>query len=347
MRVPDVVQMRSTRGLLRSLEVVAALLGLASLSCSDRMDLATRPTAATEPTSVSTTTALPDPNTQPGYYPLTTGNRWTYQDDVAVQRFPDSAGSLPPPEQFQSEVLVEITPPATIDGRDYLGEVTTITTPGSVSVQYYRPLRQDATGLYEWSPARVGFAQRVTRPVPGPSPHTARIAVPAGRSAAVHAAYEQAARRLEERVAAVEASIGRGAAAFRMTVPPTTGPAEIIRLRYPLEIKSQWRIRNDRRFTASAVVVGQEALDLPSGRLLGWRLEVDSDALGPRDYMRLWYGTAGFLQQVAHLEVDAVDQTGSVIGTYTWDERQQLTEYQLAPPSSTHPSPAWPPRRPK
>jgi hypothetical protein len=157
----------------------------------------------------------------------------------------------------------------------------------------------------------------------------------------------QAARRLEEKVAAVEASIGRGAAAFRMNLPPTTGPAEIIRLRYPLASKSQWRIRNDRRFISSVVVVGQESLDLPSGRLLGWRIEVASDALGPRDYFRMWYGTAGFLQQVAHYEIDAVDQTGSVIGTSTWDERQQLTEYQLAPPSTTHPSPAWPPRRPK
>lgn len=311
------------RRLPRSARFAAALLVFASLSCSDRHDLATRPTVATEPTGAS---AVPVPSSsQPGFYPLTTGNHWSYREEAVYQLYRDSVGALPPPEHYVSTSTVDIGAPATADGRDYLGEVTTIFGAGPPTT-FTTLVRQDATGLYEWSP----FRTRV------------RVPVPAGRSPAETRVYAAAALELEARIAAV-ARVGAGA--FRL--PPTASPSEVTRLRYPLEFKSQWRISTDRRFNSSAVVVGQESLDLPPGRLLGWRLDVISDALRPTDYLHMWYGTAGFLQQVSHFEVPATDASGNVIGNVVYDDRQWLTDYQLAPPSTSHPSPAWPPRRPK
>jgi hypothetical protein len=307
------------------------------------MERTTRPTVATDPASApqsaSANTASASGASQPGFYPLTVGNRWVYQQDVVVQLFPDSAPP-PPLERSQASVVREILEPASFDGREYLVELTTTTRPGGVVDHWYSPLRQDMTGLYEWSPlvgpgVATGGSARV-------------VAAPAGRSPAEHAAYVVAARRLEERIAVVEAALGRGGvAAFGMHLPPTTAPTEVIRLRYPLELKSQWPIRTDRRFGSSAAVVGRERLDLPAGSLLGYRIAVSSDALGPHDFVHMWYGTAGFLQQVSHYEVDAVDRGSNVIGRYVFHEVQRLQSFELVnqPPISTLPS--RPPRRPK
>src|SRR5262245_26378777 len=329
MRVHDLVSTPGTRGPLRSIEVIAALLGLVSLSCSDRMDLATRPTAATEPASASTTVTAGDPNTQPGYYPLTVGNRWLYREDIVVLLAPDSAPP-PPTQEFHNEFSRTITPPELYDGRWYLGEL-------NEPQLYYLPIRQDVTGLYEWSPIFLGE--------PAAARPTARIAVPTGGSPARVAALQGAVRGLEDRIARVHAEIG-AAPALNLPLPPTQTASEVVRLRYPLVPKATWRLREDRRFDARAVVIGQETLDLPLGRRVGHRIQVISDALGPRDFVTMWYGPAGFLQQVEHYEFDAIDPFGNFLKV-RYDGRQQLTALELAPSGNPPPPPIWPPRRPK
>jgi hypothetical protein len=317
-----------------ALPLAAALLSLVSLSCSDRHDLATRPTVAVETPSTSAGVLAPVLDAQPGFYPLATGNHWSYEQEVVVQL---NVPNPPPPERYVSVSTVEILTPATFDGREYLGELTTYSGPG-IPQQYYAPVRQDVTGLYEWSPVIQGA--RVASPRPA-----LRIAVPAGRSPAEHAALERAARKLEAKIAAVEASLGsRTPAGFAMTLPPTLTASEVTRLRYPLAAKSEWPIRQDRRFHASARVVGQETLNLPPGSLPAYRIQILSDALGPGDFVTWWYGSAGFLQEVQHFEIQAVDSLGNLAGRYLWDERNVLTSYQIPPP---HEVPPWPPRRPK
>lgn len=319
------------------LPLAAALLSLVSLSCSDRHDLATRPTVAVETPSTNADVVAPAPGTQPGFYPLATGNHWSYTEEV-VQQLVDVPDPRPP-ERTESFSTVEILETATFDGREYLGELTTIYGPGGAQQLYY-PVRQDATGLYEWSP--VFPVERGATPRPA-----MRIAVPAGRSPAEHAALELAARRLEEKIAAAEASFGgRTAAGLKMSFPPTSTPSEITRLRYPLASKSQWPIRQDRRFHVTARVVGQETLNLPAGQLPAYRIAVISDAFGPNDHVTWWYGSAGFLQEIEHFEFQAIDGSGNLVGRYLYDVRNVLMDYGF-PPTSTHPSPAWPPRRPK
>jgi len=317
-----------------SISVVAAL-SLVSLSCSGRLDPTTRPSVAIDratlaPSASADTVAA----SQPGFYPLTAGNHWVYREEAVVHVFPDSVPP-PPPQTSNAAFTRDILGPETFDGREYLGELTT-----TAVDQWYSPLRQDVTGLYEWSPILMSGTKA--------SGHGFRITAPAGRSPAEQATYERAARRLEERVAAVEASIGRaGVGTLGLRLPPTTAPTEVIRLRYPIELKSRWPIRNDRRFFSTAVVMGRETLDLPAGRLLGYRIDVVSDALGPRDFVHLWYGTAGFLQEIAHYEIDAVDPNANIIGRYIFDERQWLQSFELVPPRPPPPFPFSPPRRPK
>jgi hypothetical protein len=318
-----------------TLPLAAAVLSLASLSCGDRHELATRPTLAVDAPSANPGVLAPPPGRQPGFYPLATGNHWSYTQEVVLQLVdvPDP----PPPERSESSLGIEILQPATFDGREYLGELTTNVGPLPPQ-QRYAPVRQDATGLYEWSPV-----------VPiegGASPQASlRIAVPAGRSPAEHAALELAARRLEEKIAAVEVTLGRRAAAgFKMSLPPTRTQSEVTRLQYPLESKSEWRIRQDRRFNSTARVIGQETLNLPPGPLTGYRVAMISDALGRNDSVTWWYGDAGLLQEVQHFELQATDASGNLVGRYLYEVRQWLTSYEIPPP---HDVPPWPPRRPK
>jgi hypothetical protein len=327
--------MMRVRWLTPSISVVAVLLSLASLSCSGRLDPTTRPrVATTRATGAPWASADTGAASQPGFYPLTAGNRWVYRQEAVVHVFPDSAE--PPPAQTSNAAITrEILGPTIFDGREYLGELTT-----TAVDQWYSPLRQDVTGLYELSTILMSGTK-----APG---HGFRITAPAGRSPAEQAPYERAARRLEERIAAVEASIGRGAAGtLGLRLPPTTAPTEVIRLRYPMEFKTRWPIWNDRRFLSTAVVMGRETLDLPPGPLLGYRIEVVSDALGPRDFVHLWYGTAGFLQEIEHYEIDAVDQNANIIGRYIFDERQWLQSFELVSSRPPLPFPFSPPRRPK
>src|SRR5262252_6410379 len=192
------------------LPLAAALLSLTSLGCGDRHDLATAPTPAVPMASIYADTSVA--GFQPGFYPLATGNHWSYTQEAVAQLI--NVDNPPPPERITSIVTVEILGTATFDGRHYLGEQTTTFGPGGMS-QLYLALRQDATGLYEWSPviavARVASAER---PV--------HIAVPAGRTPAEHAVLEAAARKLEEKIAAVHASLGgRMAAGLAMNFPST------------------------------------------------------------------------------------------------------------------------------
>src|SRR5262245_19721770 len=250
-----------------TLLLAATVVSLASLSCSDRHDLATRPTMAVETPSTNAGGAAQARGAKPGFYPLATGNHWSYTQEVVMQLVgvPDP----PPAAHGISFRNVEIGPPVTIEGREYLGEVTVNDGPGGPQ-PLYAAIRQDATGLYEWSPILPGEG--------GASPSPAlRMAVPAGRSPAEHKALEIAARRLEEKIAALEASLGgRVGAGFAMSRPLARAPGEVTRLRYPLRPKLQWQIREDRRFNSSARVIGQEKLLLPPGPLNGYRIAIVS-----------------------------------------------------------------------
>jgi hypothetical protein len=142
-----------------------------------------------------------------------------------------------------------------------------------------------------------------------------------------------------ERIATIRAAIGGGEVSSEP--PPTAALDELTRLRYPLDIKSRWTVRDDTFFYLAAEVVGADAFELPQGTLRGYRLRMDLRSLGPNDFVRTWYGASGFLQLVSHQEVDAADPHGVIVGRYVFEERERLTDLALVRPSHVAPLPPW------
>ena len=142
----------------RSRWALVALLSISTASCSGRLESTTRPNV--DPLSTSANTVAPASASQPGFYPLAVGNHWTYFSESVFQRITDT-GPLPP-ETYRETLAVEITQAGIFDGRQYLIEQTTILGPNG-GLQLAEPLRQDATGLYEWSPILEGHGRGPAR----------------------------------------------------------------------------------------------------------------------------------------------------------------------------------------
>ena len=326
------------RTLLRPAPLVATLLSLILAGCNGRTDFSTRPTVAGDPplTSPGRLVERPGFATQPGFYPLTVGNRWTYHRESVAQLVPNQ-GEAPPPERGESDYSRSLIGGVELDGRLYLAEEE-FSVPGGEPQGNLILMRQNTTGLYEWSMIRAAADAKAGAFV------APRITVPARRSSAERAAYQQAARRLEARDALLRAATGRGPAAPAGIRPPGVQPWELTRLRYPLAPKARWLIAADPLFPFEAEVIGVETLRLPPGDLRGYRISLQPDFLGPTDHVYVWYGPSGFLQLAAHLEVDAVDQSGAVIGRYVLDQREWLTELTLVGSSPLADGPFGPPR---
>jgi hypothetical protein len=321
--------------LLRPAPLVAALLSLFLAGCSGRADLSTGPVVAGDQTLSIPGRPVERPGfaTQPGFYPLTVGNRWTYHREYVVRLVPNQ-GEAPPPERIESDYLRSIIGGVEFDGRLYLAEEeSSVGGEGNLIL-----MRQNTTGLYEWSMIRAAADPKAS-PVDAPG-----LTIPAGRSSAERAAYEQAGRRLEARVALLGTATRRGPVALSGIRPPGVQPWELTRLRYPLAPKARWPISVGPPFRLEAEVIGAETLRLRPGNLRGYRIRLRPDFLSPADNVYVWYGPSGFLQLAAHMEVDAVDQFGAVIGRYVLDQREWLTDLTLVGSSPLADMPFGPPR---
>jgi hypothetical protein len=306
-----------------------ALMTCVSLGCDSRLEPTTRPsleagrTAGAEP-------AGPRGPSQPGFYPLTVGNRWEYVQHSAYQLIPN-AGPAPPPELMVQVVAREIVGAITIQEKEYLVELT-----GNEGFGSYAYFRQDATGLYEWLPFRSPTAA-VSRG------HDAleKLGLSA-RSPAERDAYRLAAVEMERRIARVHANLGRGAGTLSEPAPPGARTDEWTRLRYPLEFKSRWEVSSTAVFPLAVEVAGVDNLKLPPGTLRGYRLRrLTSVGLGPNDTVLMWYGTSGLLQIVAHVEFDAVDLAGNGVGRYLYDYREYVSSLRLVDPPTIAQVPPW------
>ena len=308
------------RVLRRSVSLPAMLLLLAAPGCGSRVELATRPDSPHHAPTAQV--GVPGAAAQPGFYPLAIGNRWTYQRETIARLIPDE-GVPPEPQMYGSRITREIAASVDFNGREYL--IDRGVSAGGIPESDFL-YRQDATGLYE--------VQAIALPAPAAdlSP-TARRLCAAVQSPAERTAFEQAARRIEARIASVHFGLRGMSAPADLRLPPTARPYELTRLRYPLAAKLRWWIRNDSQFRLSAEVIRQEALDLAPGHLTGYRIRIAREILGPAEYAYVWYGPSGYLQMVGHFELDAVDIGGTRIGRYLVDEREKLVELELVNPS--------------
>ena len=264
-------------------------------------------------------------------FPLQLGNRWHYVDETRIQVVQNGevigVSTVFTRQSEREMVCVEQHPEG-----EYVVERITDTSRDLLGVTWTR-YRQDVGGLYELDiPLDVPPVCPVPLPSPGRERPTAAAMLPdpvmSGRSPAELAAYHVAVVRLRERVATIHALLRSAPPQLDLRLPGSARPGEMTRLRYPLRFKSHWII-GDAPNWLTADVVGVDALDLPAGRATGYRIRMRSNLYGPADVVHLWYGGVGYLQLVGHFEVDAVDQSGAVIGRALMDEREQLTELHL------------------
>ena len=284
---------------------------------------------------------------QPGFYPLEVGNLWFYAYEVTTRIVPLEPGAEYPVVTQTFISSREIMCPDQQNGTQYMVEQVARfgPTPSVLWVRY----RQERTGLFEYDqtlglppPCIAAGTPRPTAAVPATG-LVDRLKVEsflATRPAGEQSAWRAALARLDERVATLHAALGLYPGGSLLPGGPR--PGELTRLRYPLERKARWVIRDDPGVHFDAEVVGHDVLSLEAGRLAGHRIRLESNLFGPQDRVQTWYGRTGYLQLVAHLEVDAVDNGGVRIGTALFDEREALTSYFLRSPRVLGPQP-WSP----
>jgi len=98
-------------------------------------------------------------------------------------------------------------------------------------------------------------------------------------------------------------------------------------LSYPLRPGASWIVRDSPRFVRT--VVGLDMIHVPLGSFPAWALRGDSELFGPNDRVGFWYSRLGLLRIRYHVEADAVDNTGAVIGRVATDSDQSLTGIHL------------------
>lgn len=121
------------------------------------------------------------------------------------------------------------------------------------------------------------------------------------------------------------ASLARGINPF----PPANGPIgpELALLRYPLRRGMRW---DEGGFPLSRkrTVEGVDVLDLPMGRVRGYRIRVGNPDPAASDTTRIWYGRCGELLTVSHLAYPLRDR-GRVIGHVLRHETATLDSVRL------------------
>lgn len=292
-----------------------------------------------EPAPDSTGAVDSDPSTLPrteglaAGYPLRIGNRWIYEGETRMTLLP-SDGSLGPSTVIPWQSAREIVCTEDHSGTPYTVEQRSQVSGGAETVTWVR-YRQDFNGLYELdvaisdppvclaaAPGRAVGAGRAAAP---PDP------VPAGLSAAQQRAYRDALTRLRDRVATIHALLriapSPGPA---LPAPNWARPGELMRLRYPLRFKLQWVLRPGPPFTIFERVEGYESFLLPAGKASGYRIRLFGPLIDQFGTIRMWYGNTGYLRMESRFEVEAVDQSGNLVGRVEIVERERLVAVQRA-----------------
>jgi hypothetical protein len=273
------------------------------------------------------------------FYPLQIDNHWLFHKQVITAIVPNEGDPSPPyvEDRFVDHRLICVEPR---DGRDYTVDQVDDTGPNGVDRAWIR-LRQDRTGLYEADvplqepPPCAIDAPAVARHVGGATADIDAIVsrlAPGGypsRQAAVRSAIERLRARL-----AIAVALGRSAGASSTTGSAATAAAgELTRLRYPLRVGAHWVVRTGPGIAFTANIEAADVLDLGVGRLRGFRIRLRSEAFGPTDVVRVWYGPSGYLQLESHLQADAVDVFGQVVGRVIVDDKETLVFVQVPQPA--------------
>jgi hypothetical protein len=272
------------------------------------------------------------------FYPLTLGNHWHYHGLLRMQFVPpnETPGSA---IEMESDIKCDLVCTEQRDSRDYTVEATVTTMRDRIDYTWVL-YRQDASGLYEadvqpvgppscapttlLAPDRAGPASRGSTDAVAGALAQRMAGAPAARTQAVLAAWS----RIRDRVELVRGAAGPAADGRRGPRGPLAG--EITRLRYPLGLGARWVIREDPRFTA--VVEGVHPVRAGSSWVSAYRIRLGSELYGPNDVVRMWMSRIGPTGFAYHLEANATDESGNVVGLVLADYDERLLDFQLAKP---------------
>lgn len=266
------------------------------------------------------------------FYPLAIGNTWKYTGSFSIQTGTGPAYSIPKSETRTIIGTEELF------GREYMLEEQVILD-GSLygpddTITYWVRHRQDRAGLYAADVA-MNTPPAEESGTAGLSSENPRkdldkwnelwSSVVDGLESVDPEAAERAKIAHFKKIKAVNELLGRVEAGRAPLTGPPGGilPDEIQRLKYPLHTRQEWIIRAEPLFYT--VVEGMDVLDLPAGRMNGWRIFIHNEFLGKNDIVHLWYGRKGFLCMEVHLETEDNTFGDTIIS----DETLYLVDYDL------------------
>ena len=244
------------------------------------------------------------------FYPLDIGNSWTYTGEISM-----TFGAGPTYSLSRDETRT-IIGTEELFGREYMLEEQVIIA-GSIfgpddTITYWLRHRQDRAGLYE---ADIAMGDP-----PGENSEAASLS---GRNLNTDLdtweelwkksvdgleyidpeAVERAKIAHFNKINAVNELLGRRTGSALLTGPPGgILPDEIQRLRYPLHPEQEWIVRDSPLFYS--IVEEMDVLDLPAGRMNGWRTFIYNEFLDDNDIVYFWFGRQGFLGLTVHLETE-------------------------------------------
>lgn len=256
----------------------------------------------------------------PYRYPLALGNHWDYVIRARVVTIPDVGE--PTTLFHRSPWNVEVVGTDIRGAHEYFKVWESDPRSAAPTIpQYFQ--RQDDEGFYELDVPPAASALRADA---GGQPLVSTVdlaALDASLAGRPHGeALVRAARQVVAKLERMRWSLATQPAA-------TAGaePNEITFLRYPLEVGAQWTVRSSPFF--GRIVTGQEELLLPVGRVRAWRIRLVSELYGPNDRAVFWYGRPGLVRTRVHVESEATDEFGNVIGRAVADFEQVLVRVRL------------------
>ncbi len=270
---------------------------------------------------------------QAEYFPLAIGNSWTYAGELSISM----EGSEP--YSISTNETRTIVGTEELFDREYILEKQEIVKSGRDEIiTYWLRYRQDRAGLYAADVSvndppgedRYNIRRLDHNSDPCCDRWTVLWKQLADNLKSVDDDVIERARIIHfKKISAIDELLGRNTKSALLASGPPGGilPDEIQRLRYPLHPKQEWIIRDTPLFYS--VVESREVLDLPAGRMSGFKIRIYNEFLEENDIVYIWYSRCGFLSLYVHFETEMRDSEGNIIGTMISDENLFLESYTL------------------
>jgi hypothetical protein len=309
-----------------ALPAVVAILTLLQASCSKAPTLGPQGSNGVAAATSSASTAAGFGSAT--FYPLSVGNSWEYSGRVALSYVGGSGPYGEPGIEIEYRESHRILGTQQLSGLTYFVREEMReerTEPPGEPYTAWTYVRQDRDGFFAadvYGPPTLDGARALVAPAPERPLDFSSL-----RS---HGFSEEAIARFGARISELRAAV-RGRHAERYADSKASS-GELTWLLYPLRIGTEWNIRPD--FLWPAWVSRVETLPTEAGPLVAYRIDTEPFGIPLLDgeYVRLYYGRAGYLGYSIHSSAEATDGNGEPTGVIAiFDDDMRLTEATQVP----------------